>query len=161
MIDEETAESTWREVSQMGSHKARRAMEQLGRKQPALLAFVMARTSKLSADAQELAVYMFFVVYRMFEKKAEKLRRVSERDIEAALTGNEQTLERLEPAHDRFLERQAIAFQSDESFVLRYIVTTLLEPTDEDDPIELTEEEEGTILLYLKTAVDALHRAVS
>ncbi len=81
MIDEETVESTWREVAQTEPRKAHKLIIQLSRKQPALPAFIMARTSELSTAAQELAVYMFVVIHRMFEKRGKKIRRISERDI--------------------------------------------------------------------------------
>ena len=44
--------------------------------------------------------------------------------------------------------------------VMRYVVEAVMEAGDDpDDPVELTEEEEGMLFLVLKTVVDLLHKA--
>ena len=103
-IPEDIVESTWREVASFASRDAWRAMEKVAKRQPALLAYVMAATRDCGSDAQELAVYLFFVVLQMFDRlPGHRLKRVSIEQVERRAAENEAILERLEGAHERFL----------------------------------------------------------
>lgn len=134
-------------------------MERLGRQQPELLSFILVFTEELSSDAHELAVYLFFTIYTMFEKKHRKIRKIKPREIERTYEQNEQKLKKLQGAHDKFLERQASVFQANEPFVMKYLVEALLER--EDPGLTISEDEEGALFLYLKTAIDLLHGVTS
>ena len=70
---------------------------------------------------------------------------------------NEKFIESLNGAHDKFLDRIAGVQVSEQPYVMKYIVDTLIEAPEEEDPIELTEEDTGCIFLLLKTVVDLLN----
>jgi hypothetical protein len=157
-IPETIVENTWREVASFASRDAWRAMEKVTKRQPALLAYVMASTRECGEDAQELAVYLFFVVLRMFDQlPGHRLKRVSITQVERRAAENEAMLERLGGAHERFLERAAHVQAESQPHVLRYLTEAILK--GEDPEVELTEEESGLLFLVLKTVVDLLDGA--
>ncbi len=138
---------------------ARTEMARLAKRQRDLLIFVTAMTDVLSTEAQELAIYVFFVVERMF-RQAGALRRVKRREIVAAFERNQDAFAALENAHARFLERAATSAAAAEPHVMAYVVSALFEEDEERD-VTLSEAESGEIFLYLKTVVDVLHAASS
>ena len=102
---------------------------------------------------------MFFTIHSMFEKRYGKVRKIKPREIMRAYERNQQDFEKLQGAHDKFLERRANIFQADQPFVMKYLVEALLEREDPD--LSLSEDDEGAIFLHLKTAIDLLHSATS
>ena len=67
-IPEEIVEKTWQEVAGFSPDKAKREMTKIGNIQPELLAFVMESSKEMGQEVRELAIYMFLVIYRMFQK---------------------------------------------------------------------------------------------
>jgi hypothetical protein len=160
MISEALVETTWRDTATLSRSIATAGIGNLGKFQPALFRFVISEAATLSGPANELAVYMFFVVSRMFYGNSLDIRKVSAAAIrrqEAAVTSR---LEALEGAHDAFLQRAAEVLSSREPFVFRYVVETVVEaPNAEADPIPLTEAEQGAIFILLATAIECLATA--
>jgi hypothetical protein len=161
MIDAATVEATWKRIGAFTEVEARREGERVGREQPDLLAFVVALTQELSPAAQELGIYVFHVVLAIFRTAAgPRVPRVKAGAIERRWTTNSEELERLEGAHERFLERAALQQVSGEPEVMRYVVEAVMEAGDDpEDPVELTEEDQGMLFLVLKTVVDVLQEA--
>ncbi|RMH23361.1 MAG: hypothetical protein D6696_00760 [Acidobacteria bacterium] len=156
MISEEIVEQCWREAATLPPRRARNEMTRIARRQPHLLTFVTLTTQELSRDANELAVYLFFVVYRMFEKAATgTIQRVASDRIIERFEENEAAVQQLEGAHDRFFQRAAQLQAASQPWVVQYIVDALLEP-DEENPVELDAFEVGILYLILKTVVDVL-----
>jgi hypothetical protein len=159
MIPDQIVQETWQEVAKFEGKQARKEMTRLSKRQTDLLAFVALETEKLSHGAHELAVYLLFVVMRIFEKGG-TVAQTSGQAILEQFQKNTGELERLSGAHDRFLERAAVDQASRQPHVMRYVVEALMEAGDGPDPIELTEEELGALFLVLKTAVDVLAAAL-
>jgi uncharacterized protein (DUF1778 family) len=156
-ISEELVTKTWQAMSSISPVQARMKMGEAGREQPELLAFVLGSVTECRPGAQELAVYLYFVIYRIFKNGAEQsLGPISAEKIELHLTRNEELLARLEPAHSRFLERAAQLETRAQPFVVKYLVDAIMEADEGEEPVELTEEESGTLYLVLKTAIDVL-----
>ncbi len=122
------------------------------------MAFVLAMTEELSAPVHRLALYVFMVIWQIFRRATGgSLPRVKAAAIERQFERNDQALARLEGAHARFLEREAARVMTPQPAVFKYLVETVVEAPD--DPVEMTEEESGTLFLVLKTAIDVLHDA--
>ncbi len=160
MIDAATVEATWRRIGAFTEAQARRETEHVGREQPDLLAFVVAFTQELSPAAHELGVYLFHVVLAIFRTAAgHRVPRVKAGAIERQWSKNSEELQRVEGAHERFLERAALQQVSGEPEVMRYVVEAVMEAGDDpEDPVELTEEDQGMLFLVLKTVVDVLQQ---
>jgi hypothetical protein len=159
MIPDELVQATWKEVARFQAARAHKEMARLGKRQADLLAFVVHGTEDLSAEAHELAIYLFFVVTRVFEKSG-KVARIHHTAILEQFQNNTDELERLSGAHEQFIESAAIDQISRQPYVMGYIVEALMERGDEPGSVALTEDESGTLFIVLKTAVDVLDAAL-
>ena len=160
-IPREIVESTSARVGEMPPRDARRAMERAAGQQPALLAYVMAATQDERAPVHELAIYLYFVVLRIFEVGAgSRVPEIGMDAVESRAEANEDALERLETAHEGFVERAAEVATARQPFVLRYVVDALFAPREDDPDAALDEEEAGFVFLILKTVIDLLDEAI-
>jgi len=158
-IPEELVEETWEEVAGFTLDRAHKEMTRASKNQPDLVAFVMEFTQDLDQEVKELATYATFVVYRMFLKSSpKKINKISAEEIIACYEANEDLMERLEGVHEKFLDRIARVQLSGQPYVLRYVLETLMEMPEEEDPVELSEEDIGFLFLVLKTVVDVLDK---
>ena len=156
-IPERIVEKTWQEVAGFSPDKAKKEMLKIGNSQPELLAFVMESAKEMSREARELAIYMFLVVYRMFQGSHEKIKKISSKEIIECYEHNEGLMERLKGAHEKFLDRIASVQTSRQPHVVNYVVDALMEGDDESgDAVVLTEEQKGFLYLLLKTVIDVL-----
>jgi hypothetical protein len=65
-------------------------------------------------------------------------------------------MERLEGAHENFLNRVASVQTSRQPHMVNYLVDALMEEDEGEDAAQLTEEQKGFIYLLLKTVIDVL-----
>ncbi len=158
IISEEIVEQTSDEVGGFAESLGRKEMRALGERQPELLSFMMQFTQDLDQETKELALYMFFVVSRIFEKASvKKMKKISARKIIKCFETNEALLERLEGIHEKFLDRIATTqILPVQPHVLKYVVDTLYEGPKEGDPVELSEDDTGLLFLLFKTVIDVL-----
>ena len=155
-IPKKIVTETWQKIGAMGNKDAMNAMNSLSKKQPDLLAFILEFTQELHPDAQELAVYLFLVIYRIFEKHSSKpIKKVSAKKITNTYEEYHSLLEGLENAHEKFLERRAEAEFEKQPHITSYVLEALMEENP-DDPIDLTDDDIGYIYIILKTVIDIL-----
>jgi len=159
-IPEEVVERTWKEVAQFNEAQLQKEMATLGREQRDLLGFVLALTRDTARSVSELALYMFFTVFRMFQKSyGRRIKPISAGKIVACHEANEVMLGSLEGVHDKFLDRAVHIQLAVQPHVMRYVVETLVETEEDEDLRELTEEDKGSLFLLLKTVIDLLDKA--
>jgi hypothetical protein len=148
---------TWQEVAGFSPDRAKKEMMKIGNTQPDLLAFVTESSKEMGQEVRELAIYMFLVVYRMFQGAHGKIIKISSEEIIECYEHNEGLLERLEGAHEKFLDRVASVQTSRQPYVVNYVVDALMEEDDEgENAVVLTEEQKGFLFLLLKTVIDVL-----
>jgi len=158
-IPEELVEETWQEAAAFTNARADKEMTKVAKSQPDLLAFILEFTEELDEEVQGLAIYLFFVVYRMFQKSSgKKIRKISAEEIIECYEDNESFIYSLEGVHEKFLDRIARSELSRQPDVMKYVTETLIEAPEEEDPVTLTEEDVGSLFLLLKTAVDLLDK---
>jgi len=156
-IREELVDETWQEFAGFSPARVQKETIKVNKNQPNLLAFMMEFTQDLDQEVKELAIYMFYVVCRMFQKSSKKsLKRISPEEIIDCYEKTERFIESLEGIHERFLERIAEVQLSGQPYVMKYVVETLMEAPEEEEPIDLTEEDVGYLFLLFKTVVDLL-----
>jgi len=148
-ISAELVEKTWKEFATFPLEKAQTEAANISKTQPNLVAFMMEFTQELSQEVKELAIYMFYVLYRMFQ-------RISAEEIITSYEKNEHFIKSLEGVHDKFFERIAGVQLSGQPYVMKYVVETLIEAPEDEEPVALTEEDMGYLFLLLKTVVDLL-----
>jgi hypothetical protein len=159
IVPEEVTEAAWQEIGALSEDQARLHMQRLSRRQPALLAFVTAYSEDLSEDGAELGIYMFVTIAHMFEIHFGKgLQNVGLKRIDSIYQENVDMLDRLNGADERWLERAAIAQSENQPWVWKYVVECLFEPDDEE--VHLSEEDQGSLAITMKTVIDALSTSV-
>jgi hypothetical protein len=159
-IPEEIVEKTWQEIAGISPDRAKKEMMKISNIQPELLAFVTESSKEMGQEVRELAIYMFLVVYRMFQQAHWKIKKISSEEIIECYEQNEDLMERLEGAHDRFLDRIACLQTSRQPYVVKYVVGALMEEDDEgEDAVALTDEQKGFLYLLLKTVTDVLDQS--
>ena len=155
-IPEAIVEKTWQEVAGFSPDKAKKELMKIDNSQPDLLAFVMESSQEMGQEVRELAIYMFLVIYRMFQKAHGKIKKISSEEIIKHYEHNEGLMGRLEGADEKFLDRIASVQTSRQPYVVNYVVDALMEEDEGGDAVELTEEQKGFLYLLLKTVVDVL-----
>ena len=161
-ISEELVEKTWKEFAAFPIERAQKETVKITKNQPNLLAFMMEFTQELSQEVKELAIYMFYVLYRMFQKSSKKkIKKVSAEEIINYYEKNEYFIKSLEGVHDKFFERIAGVQLSGQPHVMKYVVETLMEAPEDEEPVALTEEDIGYLFLLLKTVVDLLDQRMA
>ena len=155
-IPEGIVEKTWQEVAGFTPDRAKKEMMKIGNSQPELLAFVMESSQEMGQEVRELAIYMFLVVYRMFQEAHWKIKKISSEEIIECYEHNESLMERLEGANEKFLDRIASIQTSRQPYVVKYVVDALMEGDEGEDTVELTEGQKGFLFLLLKTVIDVL-----
>jgi len=157
-ISEKFVEKTWQEVAGYNPNRASKEMQKMGKSQPDLLAFLMAFTENQDPEVRELAIYIAFVVYRIFEGSQNKIKKITSKEIMDCYEYNEDLMGRLEGAHEKFVDRIARIQISKQPYVMKYVVDALIEESEEGDGVELTDEDKGFLFLLLKTVVDLLDK---
>ena len=158
-IPEEIVEEIWQETAGFSPDQINKMIKKLSKSQPNLLAFIIEFSKDLDQQVKELAMYMLFVVFRMFQKSSQKkIKRISPEKIIEYYEKNENFIQSLEGVHEKFFERIARVQLSGQPYVLKYVTETLMEAPYEEDPILLTEEDTGFVFILLKTVVDVLDR---
>ena len=156
-IPQELVEETWQEVARFTPGQTNKEMTKMAKSQPDLFTFMMQFTEDLDQEVKELAIYMFFVAYRMFEKSSRKtIKKISAREIIDCYEYNEGLMRSLEGVDEKFFHRIAKTEISRQPYVMKYVTETLMEAPEEEDPVALTAEDIGVMFLLLKTVVDLL-----
>jgi hypothetical protein len=159
ILPEEVVEAAYLEIAQLSERDAQLHMQRLSQRQPALLAFVSAFSEDLSENGAQLGIYMFVVIAHMFETHfGKRLQNVGPKRIESIHEENMQTLDSLVDADEGRLGRAAAAQGERQPWVWKYVVESLFEPDDED--LELTADDQGSLVLTMKTVIDAFDSSV-
>ena len=158
-ISDQIIEKTWQEVAAFTQDQARTQMKKVGREQPNLLTFALEFIDEMDNEVKELGIYTFFVVYQIFCNAFGKdIPLVSGEDIEQCFEANNEFIDNLNKAHEKFAQRATRVHVSAQPAVIKYLVDTLIEQSPEEDERTLTEDEIGRLFLILKTVIDALNK---
>jgi hypothetical protein len=84
------------------------------------------------------------------------IRRCTQEKIIGCYEHNESLMERLEGAHQKFLDRTASLQTSRQPYVVNYVVDALMEEDEGEDAVALNDEQKGFLFLLLKTVIDVL-----
>lgn len=157
-LSEGFVEKTWQQIANFTPARANKEMIAMGKNQPDLLAFLMAYTEDLQQEVKELAIYIAFVVYKMFLDSGGKIPRISSKEIMARHNETTHLVESLEGANEKFIDRIANVQVSQQPYVMKYVLEALMEDA-EDDGIDLTEEDIGLLFMLFKTEIEVLDKS--
>ena len=156
-LSEGFVEKTWQQVAKFTPDRANKEMIAMGKNQPDLLAFLMAYTDDLQQDVKELAIYIAFVVYKMFLDSSGKIPIISSKKIMAMYDKNTSLIESMEGTHKKFIDRIASVQISKQPYVMKYVLDALMEEAEQDG-IDLTEEDIGSLFILFKTEIEVLDK---
>jgi hypothetical protein len=156
-LSEGFVEKTWQQIAKFTPDRVNKEMIAMGKSQPDLLAFLMAYTDDLQQEVKELAIYIAFVVYKMFFDSSGKIPRISSKEIMDRYDENISLMESLEGAHEKFIDRSARVQVSNQPYVMEYVLEALMEDAEEDG-IDLTEEDIGSLFMLFKTEIEVLEK---
>src|ERR1700690_4406451 len=131
-LSEEFVEKTWQGVAGFSPDKVHTEMRAMGKDQPDLLAFLMAYTDDLHQEVKELAIYIAFVVYKMFHDSGSKIKKIPSKEIMARYDENACFLENLEGAHEKIIDRISKVSVSKQPYVIKYVLDALIEDSGEN-----------------------------
>ena len=158
-VSEELVEETWQETAGFNPKQISKVIKNVGASQPHLLTFILECTQDLDQEVKELAVYMFLNVYRMFQKSFPKrIKKISAKEIMDCYEHNEKFIANLEVAHDKFYDRIARVELSEQPYVMKYVLDTFFEVSDDENPLSLTDDDTGYLFLLFKTVIDILNK---
>jgi hypothetical protein len=156
-LSEGFVEKTWQQIAKFTPDRVNKEMIAMGKSQPDLLAFLMAYTDDLQQEVKELAIYIAFVVYKMFFDSSGKIPRISSKEIMDRYDENISLMESIEGAHEKFIDRSARVQVSNQPYVMEYVLEALMEDAEEDG-IDLTEEDIGSLFMLFKTEIEVLEK---
>ncbi|HVN71849.1 MAG TPA: hypothetical protein VMU10_07505 [Desulfomonilia bacterium] len=158
-LPESLVDETLNEIILYDAGRASQEMIEFGKVQPDLLSFILEFSEDMGEQAEEKGIFMLFVVYHIFRKGyGREIGRVTEEEIISSFEENQRLMENLERAQEEFFNRVAEVQLSTQPYVIRYVIDTLSEESEEDEPEPLSEEEMGYLFILLKTVIDVLNR---
>jgi hypothetical protein len=158
-VSEELVEETWQETAGFNPKQISKVIKNVGKTQPHLLTFILEFTQDLDQEVKELAVYMFLNLYRMFRKGYKnKIRKISTKEIIECYEHNEKFIESLEGVHNKFLDRIAGLQLSDQPNLIKYVLESFYEVSEDEDSVSLTDDDTGYLFLLFRTVIDTLNK---
>ncbi|MBI2619781.1 MAG: hypothetical protein HYW57_06840 [Ignavibacteriales bacterium] len=160
MISAKTISQTVEKLSAQDPAQAQALVKQMSKEQPFVLAYLLASSENERFDKEESEAFFFagVVVWHLMKQKPTGLRKVTEKGLTHAEKANEALLEKMasDSEGDFFSAAEAMALNSAEPEVLRYITQALMED-DEGNPdnAPFGEEHLGQGFLHLKIVLDA------
>lgn len=162
VIEEAVVDAAWREVSAIPKTRIAIEMGRASREQPELLAFILGSTEGMGAGVGELAGFTYFVIWRVFRGHSEgPMRKVTAGAIQRKLEENESSLARFDGTDPRTIDDARLKRLTPQPAVFRYMIESISEAEeDENEPVLMSPEEKGALVLLLKTAIDTLDDAL-
>lgn len=133
-------------------------MGRAGREQPELLAFILGATEGMGHGVSELAGFIYFVFWKVFRGQTRgKMKLVTAGAIQRKLEENERSLAELDGTDPQTIDAALIARITRQPALFGYMIEAITTAEeDEHEPVVMSPEEKGAVVLLLKTALDAL-----
>ena len=161
-IPDATLESVWQEVAQLPGERVPEEMERVGRSQPDLMAFVLAATDGRRVEVREIAIYLFYVLVRIFEcGTARPIPPIPDADLHRQFKQNVALVKR-SGGEQRWFENQAAPDLARHAPVVQSLIRALQAEAQGGEGMDepgLRSEEVGALFFALRTVVDALQEA--
>jgi hypothetical protein len=158
MVTNESLEKACSEVSEYSDETMVGEFDRFFREQPAICDFIVELTHESGPKIQELSLFLSYMVFKAMEMGNPSVSSVTADDMEAAYHACEAWMEQISHGDSQLPTAVAESLQSEaEPHLLRYVISELNEPLEEDD--ELEDEEKGEVFFVLKTVIASLtHR---
>ena len=165
VVDQYLVEETWQEVAMYHTQKMISEGKRMAKLRPDLVGFMIEFSKDLNQDARELALYIAYVIFRMFEKAGYPSKALSPERIVKLYDENLDWIEKMTVMDDRFIARR-IQNQKEfqQKYVFQYVLQILFEMDENDEEIfigdetpdaNISDEERGYTFVLLKTVIDS------
>ncbi len=132
--------------------------------QPDLLDFLLESLGEAGADAEDLGMYLFLVIWQTTTLAAAPLvpSSISDQQITAAYQKNVALMTRMGRSTAPFEEKMETLLNDSPSELLSFLLEALADSDSEnnDEDYQLTDAERSMLFLTIKTVVDVLEAAV-
>ncbi|MEO8358469.1 MAG: hypothetical protein ABI672_00440 [Vicinamibacteria bacterium] len=157
-IPTSVVDQAWEDVAAIPLSKIPMEMEKAAREQPDLLAFILGATEGMTAGVGELAGFIYIVIWRAFRRETRGKRKpISGAAIQGKLMANEDALIALDGLDPQSSEAPSVESLTSQPALLQYVFEAIAEAEeDENQPVQMSPEEKGSLILLLKTAIDVL-----
>jgi len=161
-IESPVIESVLQMASDLESEQAAEEMMKFATAQPEILGFTNAFSEELREEAQEVLIFLIFVIYRVFEAAAtEPIPKISSDAIVAKYEDNQALIVGLDEDDDKSFEELASLETANQPHLFGYITEALLDEDEPSDDIELNDEEFGELFMIVKTIIDVVDAATN
>lgn len=159
IIQPEQIEEVWKSMTMLDEQASMDIVDTFEQHQPALLEYLMSPPEEFSEAEAENLMYAGIVVWKTFDMYGPKITKIEEDEIYAIEDNNIDVMMTLEgeSAGDGIavIERMLDAYP--QPHVLASIAEILLVEDEEDDEEDMiSDQARGTMMLVLKTVLDAL-----
>ncbi len=160
-LEASMVDAVWQEVARLKESRIPMEMGKAGREQPELLAFILGSTEGMGRGVSELAGFIYMVIWRVFRAGSSgSMKPVTAGAIQRKLEHNERELMSLDGTDPGQIDEATLARLTRQPAVFRYVIEAIAEAEeDENEPVSMSPEEKGSLILLLKTAIDALDEA--
>lgn len=159
-ISPDIVEKTWKKMVRTSSpQKAQKLVTLMGKKQPIILAYLMAVGSDIfNLDERELLLYLGVVVWQIMSKGSTSLPKIKVKTLDKIENLNIKMIEYLKgKSYIEFINNaENIINNYSQPEVLKYVIEALMEETEEGCLIR--DENKGIVAIYLKTVNDCLNK---
>lgn len=155
-ISQPTIQKIHSEFSGLQTPELRQKAGSLHDEQPELMAFVQASINELDQDAADLAVYLFFMVCRMYQETyGDQLSTATPQEIIERYKENEDLIEQRRQNDEQFTGQDA-SLSTDQPELMEYI-TRILKDAESEEREDLSTGEQAYIFLILRSVIQVLN----
>ena len=162
IIQPEQIEEVWKSMVLIDEDESMNIVDKLEQDQPALLEYLMTPPEEFSEPEAENLMYAGVVVWKTFDKFGPELRMITEEEIYEIEDANIEVMEKLEgeSAGDGIAMIERMLDSYPQPHILASIAEILLvEDEEEEIEDEISDQARGTMMLILKTFLDAMIKA--
>ena len=158
-IPENVVEKTWERMIDMSPAEAPEMVDRMTKEQPLILAYLMAIGDELfNQDEREVLLFLGIVIWQIMLQGDTPLPTISEKMLEEVEESNFKMLEYLEGESETdFMETTMSMLENyNQKEILAHVLEAIMEEPEEDG--EITEENQGMMMIHLKTVIDCFDR---
>jgi hypothetical protein len=160
-LDSQTIEKSWNSMEDMDPDTIPSLINELGRKQPFVLTYLMATGHDiLSEQEREALLFMGVMIWQILNEIYSDIAVITGDNLENHESKNHQMLEYLAgESESDFLDTvETIMSKYHQPELLRFIISKLDEEPERG--IELSDDNMGMIVIYLKTVIDCFDEII-
>ena len=160
-IDAAAVDAAWQDAAALSKSRVPIEMGRASREQPELSSFIWSSTEGMRPGVAELAGFIYFVIWRVFRaSSAGPLKPVTAEAIQRRLEQNERKLISLDGTDPQQIDEATMTRLTRQPAVFQYAIEAIAEAEEnENEPVVMSPEEKGSLILLLKTAIDTLDEA--